>query len=183
MSIASGLRYFYLAWFSHPKSERTIYRQIKRQRTSSILELGMGDCQRSIRMLQVASQGQAVRYTAIDQFEMRPEQHGAPLSLKEAHRRVRQTNAQSRLLPGDAYTVLSRLANGLGTFDLVVISAHQNDDALARAWFYVPRILHERSVVLVESPASESTASTFRVMPRNEIEALARPATIQRRAA
>lgn len=183
MSIVNRLRYLYLAWFSKPKSQRAIYRSIVKRRVASILELGIGDGERSLRMLQLASQCQSetVRYAAIDQFEMRPEEHGPPLPLKEAHRKFRQTSAQARLLPGDAFSALARGANSLGTFDLVIISACQNDDALGRAWFYFPRMLHDRSLVLVEEHASTGESS-FRVMPRSEIDALAQPSS-RRRAA
>lgn len=184
MSIVNRLRYLYLAWFSKPKSERLIYRTIVKWRVASILEIGIGDGQRSLRMLELAArcQHETVRYAAIDQFEMRPEEHGPPFPLKDAHRQLRQTAVQARLMPGDPFSALSRSANSLGTFDLIVVSACQNDDSLTRAWFYFPRMLHDRSHVLIEERNAGADEPQFRVLERSDIESLAQAHT-RRRAA
>lgn len=177
MSIVSGLRYVYLAWFSQPKGARALYRLVAKKRVASVLEIGLVDVRRSVRLLELAARraGEGLRFAAIDQFEMRPPEHGSPLPLKEAHRQLRGTGAQARLLPGDPYSALARGANGLGTFDLVIVAACQNDDCLARAWFYVPRLLHERSQVLLEQVDESGKLTGYKTLTRAEVETLAQP--------
>ena len=63
--------------------------------------------------------------------------------------------------------MLARTANGLGTIDLLVIGADQDADSLARAWFYVPRLLDDNSHVLLEEV--NQTERQFRIVPPLEI--------------
>jgi hypothetical protein len=54
-----------------------------------------------------------------------------------------------QLVPGDAFTALARTANALADTDLIVISADQDAAALDLSWFYLPRMLHAASQVVV----------------------------------
>jgi hypothetical protein len=178
VSFAERLRYWYLAWFSRPVGERLLYRAIRRQRAGAILEIGVGDAARAARLIQVAGLGRPraeVRYVAIDPFDLRGEEQGAPLSLKEAHCRLRPTGAQTRLLPGDVYSVLARMANGLGKFDIVVIAACHNDDALARAWFYLPRVVNDQTQFWIEQPADKG-GTAYQPLDRAQVAAFTQPA-------
>jgi hypothetical protein len=65
--------------------------------------------------------------------------------------------------------------------DLLLISAGHDEKSLAGAWFYVPRMLHARSHVYVESRAADGSA-WWRRMPAAEVAALA-GASRRRRAA
>lgn len=177
MSIVRRLRHFYLARFSRPASDREIYRHIGRAKVRSILEIGLGSVSRAINMLELAA-GHAegeLRYSAIDYFDARQVEHGAPLPIKEAHRALKPTGAQVRLLPGDAFSVLGRQANALGAYDLVLIASEYQNDSLERAWFYFPRIVHEKSRVLLETLDPESGAVGYRAVDRGEISNLALP--------
>ena len=78
----------------------------------------------------------------------------------------------------------------LANTDLIIISADQDEESLAKAWFYVPRMMHAQTLVYREqfvggAEADESgkpPAKTLRLVPRQEIDDLARPQT-RRRAA
>lgn len=152
LAAANLVKYLYLAWFSHPEPHRKLYRLVRRRRPARIVELGIGTADRALRMIAVAQRyapGGKVSYVGIDLFEARPA--GVPgLSLKEAYRRLRPTGAGIRLLPGDPLTMLSATANSLPGIDLMLISADQDAASLAKAWFYVPRMLHAGSIVLRE---------------------------------
>ena len=50
-----------------------------------------------IRLAQNWSDGQRVRYTAVDPFELRAEEAGPGLTLKEAYRKLKATGRGSRL--------------------------------------------------------------------------------------
>jgi hypothetical protein len=156
VSAASRLRYLYLAYFSKPAAYRILYRLIRRHRPQNLVEIGIGDARRSARMIAVArryARGQSVRYTGIDRFEGAPSDQGS-LSLKTAYRLLRSTGAQIRLEPGDPHWALARAANSLADTDLLFISAETYWQSMAAAWFYVPRMLHPCSLVLVEEVAA-----------------------------
>lgn len=186
------LKYLYLAYFSQPAADRILYRAIRRNKVRRILEVGVGTGDRAQRMIALALRNKSaepVEYTGIDLFESRREHDG--ISLKLAHRMLSQTAARVRLVPGDAFSALSRTANVLANnTDLIIVSADQDADSLAKAWFYVPRMLHARSLVYREEVAGatapdvivQKPARNLRLVSRDEIDELARPQS-RRRAA
>jgi hypothetical protein len=180
VSAASRLRYFYLAYLSKPKAQRTLYRLIRRHSPRNIVEIGVGDCQRGSRLIGVAqrfARGEPVQYTGIDVFEAAASR---TLLLKEAYRRLRATAANIRLEPGDPHWALARAANSLTGTDLLVISSQVDAQSLAAAWFYVPRMLHSGSLVMLEEAADDGPI--WRTLSQLEIAQLARP-TARRQAA
>ena len=147
------IRFGYWKFFSKPAQDRLVYRLIDRGEIASITEIGIGSGQRAERMLSLAlrhHQPEKIRYAGLDLFEARP-QRSSGLSLKEAFRLLNPKGVQVRLVPGDVLSGLLRAANTLPKTDLVVVSAEAVQSALEPAWFYFPRMLHEKSIVLVES--------------------------------
>ena len=176
MPTASRLKCLYLAYFSKPVSDRVIYRAIRKRKVRRILEIGIGKASRAVRMIAVAQRGasgEAIRYVAIDPFEARVPEATAGLSLKDAHRLLKPTAAQVQLIPGDPATALARAANALQNIDLVIISSDYDEQSLADAWFYLPRMLHAGSQVYVESQASPAAEKTVGLLAPAEIEARA----------
>jgi hypothetical protein len=175
LRIISQLRLLYLCYFSKPAFNRPIYRAIRRYRAQRIVELGVGDGHRAMRMIEVArraSVGSEVHYVGLDPFEARTESSERGLSLKAAHQLLRGTGARVQLMPGNPSDGLMRTANSLGKVDLLIVPAELDSLSHARLWYFVPRMLHERSVVLVDSPSADAERS-LRVKPREEIERLA----------
>ena len=76
-----------------------------------------------------------------------------------------------QLIPGDPHSALARSANSLQNTDLVIISAGHDEQSLASAWFYLPRMLHAGSAVYVESKTSEASQLTLELLSPVEIEA------------
>jgi hypothetical protein len=64
--------------------------------------------------------------------------------------------------------------------DLLVISSQVDAQSLAAAWFYVPRMLHSGSLVMLEEAADDGPI--WRTLSQLEIAQLARP-TARRQAA
>ena len=114
-----------------------------------------------------------MQYTGQDLFEGRSHDH-AGMNLKEAHRAFAMERVSSRLAPGDVYSVLNRMANSLTNTDLLLVSNEHDASVLAAAWYYVPRMLHEDSVILVQ--ASDEQAA-FEPLSRQEVEQLAAKAS------
>jgi hypothetical protein len=182
----SLLRAFYLSHLSKPASDRPAYRAILRHKPGRILELGVGTGRRALRMIELARQqirGERLTYIGIDVFEARALADGPGMSLRMAYRLLGRSGARVQLLPGDPFEALAQSANALGKVDLVVISSRVHPQRLGLAWFYIPRLLHDGSLVLRESPGSGQRRAMFEPVGRDEIAARAEAAAPRRRAA
>ena len=178
----SFFRKLYLFSLSRPKQNRLLYRTIHQGAVQRILELGVGDGERALGMLEVAAAGhdpKLLRYTGLDLFEARTAAAGPGMTLKEAYRRLKPAGVKLQLLPGDPFSALSQAAHSLGQFDLIVIGASAAGEAMNRAWFYVPRLLHAKTKVFVES----RKAPEFRLLSVAQIERLATQSVTRRKAA
>ena len=185
MSIFRRLRLLHLCYLSRPSADRRLYRAIRRHRPRKIVELGVGDARRALRMIEIAQQSclpQDIHYVGMDLFEGRDGSGGRSISLKAAHQLLRATGVRVQLVPGNPPDALIRLANSLGKVDLLIVPAELQSAEHARTWFFVPRFLHERSLVFVEGVRSDGR-KTLQVKPRAEIDQIATAATIRRRAA
>jgi hypothetical protein len=174
----SRLKLFYLLHLSQPPAERIVYRGIRRQQARKIVEVGIGTARRAVRMIQVAQATAAageVQYTGIDPFEGRSQADGPGLSLKEAHRKLKATGARIRLVPGSPEAGLSQVANALGKVDLLLLSATPAPQSLGQAWFFVPRLLDDRTLVFLEGVSPDGVVSFRRVDPAEIRQWAARP--------
>ncbi len=184
MSKTSFLQSPYLLYLSSPAADRPVYRAIRRHRVRTVLELGIGDGRRAQRMIEMAAQYapiEEIRYAGIDLFEGRTAADGPGVNLKLAYRMLNGTGAKVQLVPGDPFSGLARAANSLRQVDLIVVSARLDREQLSRAWFYVPRLLHEKTVVLQESILAGGRLQ-MQQLALEEIEQLA-ASTAARRAA
>jgi hypothetical protein len=165
----------YLSHLSQPALDRPIYRAIRQRPVKNIVELGIGDCRRTLRMLEIAGIHQPpaeLRYAGIDLFETRKPGSEPGLTLKRAFQLLRATGARIRLIPGDPFTALSRAANLLGGTDLLVVSADHDPESLAKAWHFVPRMLHAHSRIFwAETVAADGSSRLQQLGPR-EIDQL-----------
>jgi hypothetical protein len=174
VSVWKRIRGFYLAHFSKPVHQRELLKTLAKQRFHRLVEIGVGDAQRSLRLIEMASlywPADQITYAGIDLFEARGATGG--MSLKQAHCLLKPTGAQIRLIPGDPLSALSRTANSLGGSQLVVISADQDATSLGAAWFFVPRILGPGATVFAEMPATGEEPTRYRRIEATEIQQLA----------
>ena len=164
----SKLRYYQLAYLSKPACNRILFRAIRKNRVASIMEIGIVDLKRSEQLIRLAAQSASqVRYTGVDLFEARTDERSV-VSLKEAHRVLKPCDCKLQLVPGDVHQALTRVANAHLRTDLIVISAGYDPEQLEAAWFYVPRMLHAASIVLVQPPDDPQAA--YEMISRLEIE-------------
>ena len=164
MAAATFSQYVRLAYFSKPAGDRQIYRAIQRLKAKSIVEMGVGMGVRSKRLIQVAQRyagDQQVRFTGIDMFEAR-EAHNPGWTVKRAHSVLTSLGAKVQVVPGDPFSALARTANSLTGTDLVVIGHDQEQDSMDRAWFYMPRMLTETSLVFLAELDEKSGKTSFR---------------------
>jgi len=183
----NALKAFWLAYLSQPASDRAIYRAIRRRKFRRIMEIGLGDGGRALRMIGLARRywgADEIRYVGVDLFEAGSAEAGPNLTLKQAHRLLRRTGVRSHLVPGDPFQALARTANSLAGNELVLISMREAAESLERAWFYLPRMLAPEALVLVARPGDGSGEKepVWQPVSRDEILALAAAAS-RRRAA
>ena len=184
LSILSHIRLIYSCHFSKPPFNRAVYQAIRRCHARKIVEIGIGEGQRTMRMIEVArlaSPQQCVHYVGIDQFEGRSKSDGPGLTLKAAHQLLQGTGALIQLVPGTPSAAIPRIANSLGKVDLLIVPAEFDSESFARAWFFVPRMLHEHSLVFVERLLGNGQR-LLEIKPRHAIDSLA-SAGVRRRAA
>lgn len=166
----SRLKYLQLRFLAKPKCDRQIYRMITRNRYRSILELGIPDVERTKNVILLARKfglGGQVKYTGVDLFEGR--QDGTDkLPLKFVHQQLKPLDVKLQLVPGDPLQALNRIANSHIRTDLIIVSSDCDHESLEQAWFYVPRMLHASSTVLVQS--SGNPHADFKSVSRLEIE-------------
>jgi hypothetical protein len=158
------LRYIYLAYFSRPKADRPLFRLVRRAEPRRIVEIGLASIERTIRVIGLAEArlgGARVDYTLVDDFEDARGKQGA-WSLREVYRRLRRTRARIRLVPGSPLEALRRTANSLGGTDLILLSRVYDAETFESAWFYVPRMLHARSLFVIESGGTDAVTNNAR---------------------
>ena len=180
MALPGWFGSLWLTRFSRPAGERTLWRHVLKQPPQRILEIGMGTLARTERLLQLAggmSSGQPVQLVGIDRFESRTPADPPGVTLKEAHKRL-TTLAKVQLVPGTADSALARVGNHIGVFDLVLVSADEDQRHLEKAWFFIQRVVRPESTILVE-PAPKAA---WRPLEAERLKQLAaRP--LERRAA
>ncbi len=178
------LRSAHLVYVASPAGERLIYREIPRRQTRKILELGVGVGQRARRMIEAAQREAVgpVSYAGVDLFELRPatDDH---LTLKQAHALLKPSGARVRLIPGDPFSALARMANEIGPCDLIVVAADQPEESLQRAWFWVPRLLHAGTVVFEQGRDLPGSPGQFTLVSHEEVLRRAGRSSVRRRAA
>ncbi|HEX7449537.1 MAG TPA: hypothetical protein VF306_18410 [Pirellulales bacterium] len=182
--LLNWLRSAHLVYVASPAGERAVYREIERRQARKILELGVAGGQRARRMIEAAKRGAAgpVCYAGIDLFDMRPADDDH-LTLKQAHALLKPSGARVRLIPGDPFTALARMANEIGPCDLIVVAGDQPEESLQRAWFYVPRLLHAGTAVFAEHRDALGAAAEFALMRHEDIHQRAARCSARRRAA
>lgn len=169
-------RSFWLTRLSKPTGERVLYRHSLRHPPARILELGVGTLARTERLLEVAATATPpaeLTYVGLDRFESRTPDDPPGVSLKQAHQRLRG-RARVQLVPGNVDTGLARVCNHLGVFDLVMISADNDERHLSRAWFFLQRVTSPRTTVFIQ------TGNTWGEVPKARIDELAARTVLQR---
>ncbi len=87
LAATTRLKLFYLFHFSKPSWNRAVYQAISRRRIRRIVELGIGNADRAVHLIEVAAQHsppEQLVYTGVDRFEGRGAEDGPGTTLKEA---------------------------------------------------------------------------------------------------
>jgi hypothetical protein len=172
MSQLGTLKYTYLAYLSQPATDRTLYRAIHQCAVHSILEIGVGTGVRAQRLLAIALRNVSdagLCYTGIDLFEDRPAGLDR-IALKQAYQQLRQQHVKVQLVPGDPFAALARIANYISGIDLVVVAGDQDAESMARAWMFLPRMIHAQTRIFWQATEADGKLEDFAEMPRQQLE-------------
>lgn len=151
---------FFLTNLSSPASDRPLWKHLLATPVTSILQLGMGSGQQTIKVLELVTAQKPdaqIRFAGVDLFESssQPSQH---LKLKDAHRLCAEVGVKAYLVPGDFRLALPRIAVTIQPSDLVIVNQPFHSDAadyeLLNAW--LPRLVHPSSVVFAKNGKSGS---------------------------
>lgn len=141
----------YLYHFSSPKNDRIIYQTLRSLRARRIIEVGIGRCDRALRLIRLAqaiNNARDVEYTGIDLFEDNGDLPST-VTLKYAFRCLRRSGARIRLLPGTVDAVFQQISNSLQNIELVIFSPNWEPLPRSPAWFYLPRMLNANARVFL----------------------------------
>lgn len=178
LSVTTFWRCAYLTQFSSPAEDRFLYRHLRRTRPRTIVEIGMDNCVRATRLMelaQIVGPERLLRYTGIDLFDARPADRPR-MRLKQAHRMLTGRGAQVRLVPGRPDEALARTANSLTKVDLLIVATDVDEPSMQRAWKFVPRMLHQGSDVFVRRSQHEQEGAGFCRLALDAIDRLAHQA-------
>lgn len=175
-----SLRYLYLACCSRPACERPLYVEMRRRPISRILEIGLGDGRRALRLIEIARlfrPEQPLDYSVIDPFEMAR----GGLSVKAAHQMLARSGARYRLIPGEPLATLAAMANSLLGQQLVIVASPADPAARTPLWLYLPRLLADDALLYLSDASGPGGSCVLRPVSRDELQARATAA--RRRAA
>lgn len=155
MSAASFWERLIWTRFSKPRSFGALYKHMLRKKPVRIVELGIGDGTRALRMIRLAETytQKKIHYCGIDLFEARETR---PLPLKTVHHQLAESGAQVRLVPGDLLMSLGRTANLLPDTDLLVIDSVHRHDELEQVTQFFPRMLRSDASIARFEGSSQS---------------------------
>lgn len=181
MAATSLFRSLFLSHLSKPVSDRLLFRSVSKIKPQRIVEVGLDNGDRGIELVELAQRQRPtveIRYTGIDMFEARPESgNSSPLKLKDAHQQLKATDAKIKLVPGEPMKSLIRVSNELASTDMLVISF--DESCFEPNWFYVPRMLHDHSVVFWQTERD----GAFQPLTYKDVQRLVAQTSTERRAA
>lgn len=153
MSLARFWSSFKLLNLSKPVGDRSLYRAVRGLRVESILEVNVGNANRSeklIAWLREQSDVETIRYAAIDAFEMGGDDH---ISLKEFHSRLGRLGTKPLPVPdtGKLSTALARVAHTIGSVDLAIFDCEPQRLEEPTVLAILPKIIRTNSIVLTSS--------------------------------
>ncbi|MEM8732617.1 MAG: hypothetical protein AAGG44_00240 [Planctomycetota bacterium] len=149
MSRPSWFSKLYWSHFGKPSEDRALVKHLLQTPVSSIVEFGVGDCQRIRRiakMVQAADGVEQIRYVGTDEFEAANEPSGH-ISLKQAHQIAGSLGFKVTLMPGDVASAAPRVAHKVGASDLIIVNggmdASQPANGPLAAW--LDHLCHEQT--------------------------------------
>src|SRR5688500_19009784 len=161
LPLGRWVRRLWTYYFSTPVADRPLHQPLAGKAIRSLVEIGVPDVRRTLRLWDLLAErpeNLALKYTRCDLFDARLSAP-PPLPLEPAFAELRRDGTQMKLVPGDPQSALHRVANSLMGTDLRLISANLDAQSLARAWTWMPRMLHAGTIIFQESTAADGQST------------------------
>ncbi len=146
--------------FSKPASDRPLLVHLLDHPVRSILEIGIGNGERTQRVIDLAhlpSDVAQLRYCGVDPFESAPEGR-AHLKLKQAHRLLSERGVKAHLVPGELHASLMRVTHTVQPSELVIIDhgygVHSELGQALNQW--LPRLATEDAVIFARAQSTDT---------------------------
>nr|MCU0978180.1 hypothetical protein [Pirellulaceae bacterium] len=68
---------------------------------------------------------------------------------------------------------LARISNYITGLDLVVVSGDQDPDSMARAWMFLPRMIHAQTLIFSQATDAHGKLTDFAPLTRQQLDQLA----------
>lgn len=165
MAKPSWLKKLYVRYFSTPVADRAVLLYVMDHPVASILEIGIGSGRRTKQLLhhcRLPAGVEQLRYVGVDMFESSPESR-EHLKLKQAHRMLSEAGAKAHLIPGDATSALSRVANTVHPSQLVIIDGGYDSSDISGKTLqqWLPRLATEDAAIFAAAQQGEPLERIF----------------------
>ncbi len=148
---------WYYNTFKAPKRYHHLYDTIRAISAKSILEVGVWNGGRAVRMIEVAKeQTSQVSYFGYDLFEdlgevgYIAELSKRPPTEREVAALLKATGAEVKLFRGNTLETLCVSVETLPKIDFVFIDGGHSVKTIASDWSYIEKVLHNNSVVIFD---------------------------------
>ncbi len=144
-----GIRSWFRQWWGGLARGRQpharLLRWLRQEQVQHLLELGLSDVQRTRAVLQQlgTSAARPLHYTAVDQFDLRPEE---PLPLRQIYTELKLPAVEVHLVPGPWTEALQRLVLNGVRVDAVLISHRVDEAVLAQVLPLLAQLLCREAV-------------------------------------
>ena len=179
VAAASRLEFAQYCYFLRPVAERALHRLIQKRKPGTVIEIGLGDGERSVRLIKsvLRFRPHGGRYYGIDPFEANADR--PHISLKEAYLRLRRLQCEATFFPGHPAIVIPNVANQITDVELLVVGPEVDASDLVDTFPFWPRMLDKGGVVAQYDAAAEK----YLVLSWDDVTERARQQTRQQRRA
>ena len=149
----------YFKTFKAPKRYHHLVDEIRKNKVTSILEVGTWSGDRAVEMIKVAHKyapNKKIRYTGFDLFEdltdnlYMSELSKKPPTKKKVEEKLLQTGASVELVQGNTVETLPKYVMSSSKFDFIYIDGGHNAETIQSDWQAVSELMHENSVVIFD---------------------------------
>jgi len=166
-----------------PRRYANLFREIRGNRCRRMLEVGTYDGRHAAQMIQTAGifhPRDRVEYAGFDLFELltddklNKEFSKRPPDISTVRSRLERTGARISLYQGDTRTILPRVKDDLGQFDLIFIDGGHSEETISSDWNAVKGLMRDGTVVLFDDYYKDPAPELQGIGCRSLVEGLDR---------
>ena len=148
---------YYYDTFRAPRRYHHLYDTIRTLKAKSILEVGVWNGKRAVKMINEALQHTPkILYVGYDLFEdlgeagYQEEFSKRPPSEEEVKILLKKTGVEILLFKGNTLKTLPESIEGLPKIDFIFIDGGHSVETIASDWLFIQKLMHDTSVVIFD---------------------------------